>query len=227
MTAAPTRARQGVVDGGDGGAGRWFGPRSSRPIDASLVQPSRVIRVLKYALPVVAVVLAVILLIWPHLTLKIGPIEGTLELGDNRLVMRDLRYEGKDDRGRPFVVNAQRAIETRSEPREVELEQLKAELKMSRGFVLARSDRGMYYEAERRLDVFGNVQIFDPSGYEIRGESAIVNLRDSLVLADKPVEAQGPLGIIHGNAAAVSEKGQHIFLYRGVKATLYPNARGS
>ena len=106
-------------------------------------------------------------------------------------------------------------------------EQLKAELQLSRGFVLARADRGMYYEAERRLDVFGNVQIFDPSGYEIRGESGIVNLRDSLVLADEPVEAQGPLGIIHGNAAAVSEKGQHIFLYRGVKATLYPNTRGS
>jgi lipopolysaccharide export system protein LptC len=216
-----------MVDGAAHGVGGWLGPRSSQPIDASRVQPSRVIRVLKYALPAMAVLLAVLLLIWPHITFKIGPAEGRIELGDNRLIMRDLRYEGKDDRGRPFVVNADRAVESRSEPREVDLEKLKAELQLSRGFVLARADRGKYYEAERRLDVFGNVQIFDPSGYEIRGESGIVNLRDSLVLADEPVEAQGPLGIIHGNAAAVSEKGQHIFLYRGVKATLYPNARGS
>lgn len=227
MSAAPARARPRVVDGRDRGAGRWLGPRSSRPVDASLVQPSRVTRVLKYALPALTAVLAAVLLLWPHLTFKIGPVEGTLELGDNRLVMRDLRYEGKDNRGRPFVVNAERAVETQSEPREVELEHLKAELELSRGFVLARADHGVYYEAERRLDVAGNVQIFDPSGYEIRGQSAIVNLRDSLVLADQPVEAQGPLGIIHGNAAAISEKGQHIFLYRGVRATLYPNARGS
>lgn len=227
MTAAPTRARGGVVDGMDGGGGRWLGPRSSKPVDASLVQPSRVTHVLKYALPAIALIMSLILLIWPHITFKIGPWETKLEIGDNRLVMRDVRYEGKDDRGRPFVVNAGRAVETRSDPREMELEQLKAELKMSRGYVLARSDRGMYYEAERRLDVSGNVQIFDPTGYEIRGESAIVNLRDSLVLSDEPVEAQGPLGIIHGNAAAISEKGQHIYLYRGVKATLYPNARGN
>ena len=227
MTAAPTPARHGVVSGSDRSSGLWLGPRSSQPVDARLVQPSRVIRVLKYALPAMAVLLAVLLLIWPHLTFKIGPFEGSIELGDNRLRMRDLRYEGKDERGRPFVVNAATAVESRSEPREVELEQLKAEMQLSRGFVLARADRGKYYEAERRLDVFGNVEIFDPSGYEIRGESAIVNLRDSLVLADRPVEAQGPLGIIHGNAAAVSEKGQHIFLYRGVTATLYPNARGS
>lgn len=227
MTATPQPARHGVVAGGNRGAGRWHGPRSSQPIDASRVQPSRVIRVLKYALPAMAVMLAVLLLIWPHVTFKIGPFEGIIELGDNRLRMRDLRYEGKDERGRPFVVNAVTAVESRSEPREVELEQLKAELQLTRGFVLARADRGKYYEAERRLDVLGNVQIFDPSGYEIRGESAVVNLRDSLVLADEPVEAQGPLGIIHGNAAVVSEKGQHILLYRGVKATLYPNARGS
>lgn len=225
MTAA--RARHGAVGSAAQGASHWLGPRTSRPVDAALVRPSRIIRVLRYGLPAVAVVLALALLIWPHLTFKIGPLEGTIELGSNRLVMRDLRYEGKDDRGRPFVVNAEKATETRSDPREVELEQLKAELKLSRGFVLARSNRGMYYEAEKRLDVWGNVQIFDPSGYEFRGRSATVNLRDSLVLADEPVEGQGPLGIIHGNAAAISEKGQHIYLYRGVKATLYPNARGS
>jgi lipopolysaccharide export system protein LptC len=227
VSTARARPRAGTAGDADQWSSRLFGPRSNRPVDAALVRPSRVIRVLKYGLPVTAVLLAALLLAWPHLTFKVGPFEGRIELGDNRLVMRDLRYEGKDDRGRPYVVNAERAIETRSEPREVEMEQLKAELQLSRGFVLARADRGKYYEAERRLDLHGNVQVFDPSGYELRGESAIVNLRDSLVLADEPVEAQGPLGIIHGNAAAVSEKGQHIYLYRGVRATLYPDARGS
>lgn len=225
MTAA--RAGRGAVGGAERGASHWHGPRISRPVEAALVRPSRVIRVLKYGLPAVAIVLAAALLIWPHVTFKIGPFEAKIDLQDNRLRMRDLRYEGKDDRGRPFVINAATAIETRADPREVQLEQLKAELKLSRGYVLARSDHGFYYEAEKRLDVWGNVHIFDPSGYEFRGESAIVNLADSLVLADEPVEGQGPLGIIRGNAAAISEKGQHIYLYRGVKATLYPDARGS
>lgn len=223
MSAA--RAGRRAVGGAERDVGHWLGPRSSQPVNAALVRPSRVIRVLKYGLPAIALFLAITLLVWPHLTFKLGPFEAKIDLQDNRLRMRDLRYEGKDDRGRPFVVNAATAVETRAEPREVELEQLKAELKLSRGYVLARSDHGFYYEAEKRLDVWGNVQIFDPSGYEFRGRSAIVNLRDSLVLADEPVEGQGPIGTINGNAAAISEKGQHIYLYRGVKATLYPDAR--
>jgi lipopolysaccharide export system protein LptC len=209
----------------DGGG--WLGPRSTQRIDADLVRPSRIVRWLKYALPALALGMAAILLAWPNLTLKLGPLEGRIDLQDNRMRMLDVRYEGRDDSGRPFVLNAVSAVESQSLPREITLEQPRIELKMKRGYVLARADTGVYHEADRRLFVSGKVQINDPTGYEIRGASATVELREGLILADEPVVAQGPLGLVHANAAAVNEKGQHIFLYRGVRATLYPNPKGS
>lgn len=207
----------------------WMAPRSVLQVDSRLTRPSRIARFLKITLPVVTLGLIALLALWPHLggLSDIGlPFPDTV-LEGNRLRMTNPRFQGLDKQGRPYVLTADSATQTRDIPREVTLEKPVAEIRNSiGGWYLGKAKSGLYREGDKRLDLQGDIEIYSSDGYELRGEQASFDMTTGTVLSDAPVAGQGPIGAIKGNALAVGRNEKMVYLYGGVTATLYPRREG-
>ncbi len=212
-----------------GRRGDWLTPRSTQVVDERLTRPSRVARLLKIGLPILTLGLIALLVLWPHLG---GLPDFDLafpkdELEGNRLRMSNLRYQGLDKQNRPYVLTADTATQTRDTPREVTLERPVAEIRTAAGgWYIGKAKSGLYREAEKRLELSGDIEIFSSDGYELRSEQAAVDLASGTVLSDTPVTGQGPIGTITGNALAIGHSEKMVYLYGGVTATLYPRREG-
>lgn len=207
----------------------WLSPRSVLQVDSRLTRPSRVARFLKITLPVLTLGLIALLALWP----QFGGIPGVdlsfpdTVLEGNRLRMTNPRFQGLDKQNRPYVLTADTATQTRDVPREVTLEKPVAEIRDGGGgWYIGKAKTGLYREAERRLDLKGDIEIFSSNGYELRGEQAHFDMATGTVLSDSPVAGQGPIGSVKGNALAVGRNEKMVYLYGGVTATLYPRREG-
>ncbi len=207
----------------------WLAPRSVLEVDSRLVRPSRAAKLLKIILPIVSLGLVGLLALWPHIggmpALDLPFPDAVLE--GNRLRMTNPRFQGLDKQNRPYVLTADTATQTRDVPREITLDKPVAEIRNSvGGWYLGKARSGLYREADRRLDLQGDIEIFSSDGYELRGEQASFDLNAGTVLSDAPVSGQGPIGVIKGNALVVGRNEKVVYLYGGVSATLYPRREG-
>ncbi|MGC2854765.1 LPS export ABC transporter periplasmic protein LptC [Novispirillum sp. DQ9] len=177
------RARP-ATDGGDRGVGRY----------------SRFVNMMKVALPALALLLTVVVVVWPRLentasdlfSVSFSGLSGGM-VESQRLV--NARYHGTDSDNRPFMVTADLAEETAAGSRVVRLTHPKADLTLRDGaWVMMGADTGLYYQERGELELQGGVDLFHDLGYEMHTPSVILNMRQGTAVGKEPVTAQGPTG---------------------------------
>lgn len=163
-----------------------------------------VVRLLKRVLPLAAVLLLAAIALWPQwqgtdearrFTFR----RGATDLLNEPLRMRDAIFRGIDERGRPYTVTAQQAIQVGQGDDTIDLVQPKADITLEDGtWALVQSVHGTYRRIPQLLELDGGVILNHDAGYEVRTESATINLRDQTAQGDRPVAGQGPFGTIEG-----------------------------
>jgi lipopolysaccharide export system protein LptC len=114
---------------------------------------------------------------------------------ENDLAMLKPRLTGSDDKGNPFVITADAAIQDAKNTRRAQLRNIEADVAMDKAsWVNARARQGMVDMAAGRLELFGGIDLFSASGYELHTQTASVNLGQSVIHGHTPVTGQGPLG---------------------------------
>ena len=112
---------------------------------------------------------------------------GTLE-------MTGARYSGTTENGVEFSINAERAVESADEKGLVVLHE-------PDGFVSSESDgrtnlssnSALYYATERRLDMSGNVNIYQSKqNLTLKSEEIVALIGKGEMLSNKPVILEGP-----------------------------------
>jgi lipopolysaccharide export system protein LptC len=186
---------------------------------------SRFVGLMRYLLPGVALVMMIVVVIWPDL-FKHG--ENIIALpgpaGPNGdLTMEQPRYIGKDERGRPFVVTAATATQDTGDKQQISLDALQADLTLSDGtWVTISADTGLYNQGRKTLDLTGNINVFSDKGYEFHGQAARIDLTSGVVTSSDPVNGQGPFGLLNANGMKIFNKEQRLVFTDGVRMTLFP-----
>lgn len=190
------------------------------------------VQVAKVVLPITAVALIGLVILWPHLRtedirFRIGfaALKSNVE-GDPNLL--NPRYVGTDDDNQPFAVTADIAKKLDGEGLDVRigLELPKADITLKDGtWLVLTADNGVYSRGDRTLDLAGSVNLFHDAGYEFRTEKAHVDLAQGTAEGDVPVKGQGPFGTLAAQGFRLIDKGRTIIFKGKSTMLLKPGAK--
>ena len=192
------------------------------------------VQVAKVMLPVAAVGLIALVILWPHLRtedlrFRIGFAAITSNVdGDPNLL--NPRYVGTDNDNQPYAVTADIAKKLDGEGMDMRigLELPKADITLKDGtWLVLTAENGIYARRAKTLDLAGSVNLFHDSGYEFRTEKATLDLAEGLARGDQPVKGQGPFGTLQAEGFRLLNKGRTILFTGKSKMVLKPGAKGA
>ena len=187
---------------------------------------SRFVRGMKVLLPLLAVGLIVLVVLWPRIkpdeTFRIGFASVNLT-GETEAGMDNARYVGTDDSRRPFSVTADLARAADPAGGVVALELPKADLTLEDGtWLVLTANTGRYERDSAVLNLKGGVNLFHDTGYEISTEQLDVNLKGGSAKGDTPLAGHGPFGELKAQGINLVDKGKVIYFTGPARVVLYP-----
>ena len=211
----------------DTSAATTTGPVAPRTLAARPLRYSRFVSFMKFVLPVVALALAGLVILWPQLR----SIEAGLPLGFGRLKLSDsadpsminARFVGADSKNQPFSVTADLAKNVLGGSTKVELEMPKADLLVRDGtWLVLTANSGIYDKTAKTLNLQGAVNLFHDSGYEFKTKSAQIDLQQGVAIGDVAVDGQGPFGVLKAEGFRIKDRGKVMLFTGKSQLTIYP-----
>ena len=189
------------------------------------------VSLMKFTLPVVAVVLVGLIVFWqqimPNAKLLSADISDLSADMAKNLVMIGPRYDGIDQNGRPYSLTASVARQVEDNEDVMLLLQPTADMTLEDGAWAALSaDKGRYNRKTEKVFLVENVNFFHDRGFELRAPYAEIDFVTSTARGDKGVEGQGPSGIIVAEGFVFQEAGG-VMLFTGQShLTVLPEPAG-
>jgi lipopolysaccharide export system protein LptC len=204
------------------------GRRARRPLPAHR-RYSRMIELLRYLLPAVALSLIALVALWPQLIGSAGglivPIFANAKIeGADLMLMHNPRYLGRTDKDEPYEVTADSAYADPKRPNLVNLDHPAGAL-TSAGprDVKLTSDSGLYNRTADKLDLKGSVELTTSDGYRFDTERAHIDLQAGQVVGDQPIQGSGPTGTLAADRFEIRDKGDLLHFEGRVKVVLPPH----
>lgn len=204
----------------------WFIEDVSALI-SSVQRYSAVVGGLKFTAGTIAVILVLMLIIWPFMMQSTQPLKLTLEPVEVEGVaeipkMQNPRFHGVDKDNQPFNVTAAEAFQTDNDT--VVLDQMQGDITLKDGSWLSlEANQGHIRVSSKLLDMTGDVHLVMDNGYEMFTQSAHVDMEQSMAAGSEPVQVQGAPGLLTAQGFKVEDNGDRIFFHGRVKTTIYPD----
>jgi lipopolysaccharide export system protein LptC len=192
---------------------------------------TRIVNTLKIALPSIAFVIIVAVLIYS--SFNPNPTQIVLQTGHVDTVGDDLkmvnpRLTGVDGAQRPYTVTAEYAEQQKGRPDLIRLKNIEADVTLENSQWLSITAKdGVLDGNERLLTLEGGIDAYSDSGYEIHTPRAIVDFEKGLITGPEPVQAQGPLGTIKANGFEVLKDLKQVRFQGRVETHYVPESRAS
>lgn len=226
---SPGKSTSPPFGGGRDGAPKRLAGLIARRAPAraeEIARYSAFVLAMRYALPITAVFLLGLVVVWPLVSGRQDGFRVTyasISQVDGSLRMINARYMGTDTGGRPYTITAAEAIQDENDEERVTLKTIAGDTFLEGGsWTTVTANEGLYVRAANTLDLKGNVSVYSDKGHELHTEEATLNLNDGTGMGNRPVHGQGPLGLIEGDRFTVSEGGATLLLNGNVKATIFP-----
>lgn len=163
----------------------------------------------KWSLPLVALLLLALLALWPEVQRIIGKarlnmahISGEVEGG--KLI--DARYNGVDEKGRPYTVTAATAWQI--DPERVGLTMPKGDITLANGtWLMLTSREGTFLQHLHQLDLVKDVTLYRDDGTTMHTASASIDVKAGAAAGSEPVHVEGPFGVLDAQGFTMMDKG--------------------
>jgi len=190
-------------------------------------RPGRMARVAKIALPLVALIIAAVILAWSHVNLQIV----RLQISDSELAPQETdtismvnpRFAGVDAKDRSFNVIAEAATQQSDTSDLVHLQNPHAEIVLSNDTEVAvNADAGQLQRATQILDLSGSVNLVQSRGYKFHTTKARIDLGGRTAVGDAPVEGTGPHGEVRAEGFQIVDQGTRVIFLGHSHAVFKP-----
>lgn len=195
---------------------------------------SLVVHVLRWVLPVVAVLLLCSYALFMQRTIRVetklmaGKLNtGTVSASLDNLAMTNPSYEGFNKKnGSRYKISAKRAITDLSRDKPIELEDLHGSVLQLDGQRTAmEAKHGSFDQVKGTLALTGGIQIAAPNGLAATLSSAKIDTKTAEVTSSEPVLVQLPAGEVRSNGMRLDQRSNEILFQNGVAARLKPPAQ--
>jgi lipopolysaccharide export system protein LptC len=179
----------------------------------------RIVRTLKIALPAAVGVIGAVFLTLP-LT-KQAEVSFILDKKDvatapERMRIEAARYTGTDDKGQPFELIADRAIQQSSDVPVVDVAGMRARLGLAQGPATVQALRGRYDLDRQEVTVSGPVRVSGPEGEQLLTRDVQVDLRERQVRSTGPISGRMPVGSFSAKSLSADLGTRQVALTGGV-----------
>jgi lipopolysaccharide export system protein LptC len=176
-----------------------------RRAQARVARHSRIVRWMKVALPVVALLLIGAIFLVGRERAAVFDADSAAQLAAMGTGMRldNPRFSGVTEEGDPFVVTADWALPDGSVPNRIDLERPVGELQMPGQSVTVTAAAGALFRKDERLRLDGDVVLETSDGYRVRTPSVEVDLAARTAEAPGRIHAEGPRGGVEADRVKV------------------------
>lgn len=199
----------------------WTARTRSSFLDAQ--RYSRFVTIMKRALPIAALALIAAVAAYSLQPRQQNRVEMTFESMneiDNDLAMIKPRLTGADNKGNPFVITADRAIQQGRNSRRAKLENVEADLTLDNSqWLNATARNGLFDGSTEMLALKDGIAVYSDTGYELHTQTAQVDLRKGLISGNQSVTGQGPEGNMRADSFRVNKTTRQIYLAGHVHMT--------
>jgi len=200
----------------------------SRQRADSTVSYSRFVRIMKVMLPIIAVSLVVMVVMYStngrNETIKIAP-QDMKELSQDRALVSP-RLTGTDGRGQPFTVTAKGASIEPGKARKMTIEDVNADITMQdKSWLQVGALEGILDVEGKTLDLHKTINIYTDRGYECHTDAARYDFGAGVLKGTSAIKCQGPLGVITADRFEGLKEAGIIKFMGGVKTEYRPAAR--
>ena len=191
------------------------------------VRHSRHVRVLRLAIPITAAVVLVAaaafsFLFKPLRMLTSMPVDiGSMVVSGTKIMMHQPRLSGVTRDNRKYDMVAQAAAQDVTKPDMVELQGVHATMEMrDKVSFETTANGGLYNTKTEHLTLNQNVVVTSSSGYQAFLNDAVVDVRASKIVSEKPVFVKTSTLSVSSNYLEVAESGDVMRFDRGVTVLL-------
>ena len=187
----------------------------------------RVVRTAKLGLPVLGVVLIAVLAISPFD--KRGDVSFLLDKkgvdkATERMRIESARYSGEDASGNKFVIQANRAIQQKSDVPIVMIEGIMAEMGLPQGALVINADRGNYDLDNQMVQVNGPVKVVGADGYRLETSNVQVDMKQHTLQSRRQVSGTMKLGTFEAGQMHADLGSRTVVLDHGVRLKIVQGA---
>lgn len=184
--------------------------RGPPPTARRIARRRFVVGATKWLLPLCALVLLGAIAAWPEIS-RLGDqgriaFRRGLQLEPESGQMRDPRYHGLDQRGRPYTITATTAQQTT--PERVVLIDPKGDMVTESGtWLMGQSKDGVYMQHQSLLDLSTEVTLYREDGTTLQTDTAAMDLKQGMATSSDKTHVEGPFGTIDAQGFALVDKG--------------------
>jgi lipopolysaccharide export system protein LptC len=117
-----------------------------------------------------------------------------VEVSKERLKVQAASYRGQDNKGQPFVLTAQSAVQKSAADPIVDMERLMAEMRLPNGLAKLAAPSGRFNPLTQQVDVAGPITFDGPNGYSLKSNAATVDLKKKTMEGKGGVSGTVPQG---------------------------------
>jgi lipopolysaccharide export system protein LptC len=195
---------------------RWAAPGSAH---------DRLVAILRIVLPAAVGVVAAMMVFLP-LTGS-GDVSFVLdknkvEVAKERLRIQSASYRGEDDKGQPFVLDAASAVQKSTVEPLVHLNDLAARIQLKDGPATVAAPTGRYDMEKQLVAVDGPITVNGPDGYQLKTDSATLNLKTRMMTGNGGVNGVSRQGVFSADTMTADLESRIIKLNGRVHLRLAP-----
>lgn len=187
----------------------------------------RLVRTAKFGLPVLGVVLIAVLAVSPFD--KRGDVSFILDKkgvdkATERMRIESARYSGEDASGNKFVIQANRAIQQKSDVPIVMIEGIMAQMGLAQGPLVINAERGNYDLDNQMVQVNGPVKVVGADGYRLETSNVQVDMKQHTLQSRGQVSGTMKLGTFEAGQMHADLGSRTVVLDHGVRLKIVQGA---
>ena len=172
------------------------------------------VKILKFALPMVALVIIGVLisrLSGDPQQQKLADMPKDEKTTPGQIEIIQAKYEGVDSQGRAYTVSADKAERDMKSPDSVVFTNPLAKITLAnQSVVSAKSKNGSFDRQTDTLILKDDVTVFNDGGYEMLLQDIVINLKEKIATTSRAVRVQGPMGALTAQSMDVKDQGDLI-----------------
>jgi lipopolysaccharide export system protein LptC len=181
-----------------------------------------VVRLLRKAIPITAVVAVVVLIVTPFLNplRKVASVSvAAVGISNGKVKMETPRLGGYRKDNRPYEVIADGAYQDIRNPTQIELNMVTARIQMEReGWVDVKAKTGFFDTQAEKLKLVDDVRVKTETGYDIRMRKADIDFKGGTVASNEPVQVLLNQTTVDADTLDVKDNGRLIVFEGRVRA---------
>lgn len=188
---------------------------------------SRFIRFLKFALPLGAMAIIGLLLLWPQLSaIQTEPLNENdlkaLKQAETQNTLLNPVFNTVDDKGKPIAIKADSAVQNRNNKDEITLTGPAATMQDNGRTLEFHANEGVYNQSDKILDLTNGVILKDSDNNVLTTQSLTADIKNNTAISHAPATLTTKDGVIEGKSVIIDQQNQTTIFQGPAKAVINP-----